>query len=194
MTELEKKQNGEIYDARDRKLRELQNKAKDLMREYNSLPVGDIEERIRVLKLMIGRLGKNARVNQPFYIDYGKNITIGDNSFINLNCTLLDTGKISIGKNTLIGPDVRIYTAVHAKDGYERFWEEEDGTMAIKTWAEPVSIGDYVWIGGGAIILPGVTIGNNAVIGAGAVVKESVPDRAIACGNPCTIKMMNKER
>lgn len=194
MTELEKKQNGEIYDARDRKLRELQNKAKDLMREYNSLPAGDIEERIRVLKLMIGRLGKNARVNQPFYIDYGKNITIGDNSFINLNCTLLDTGKISIGKNTLIGPDVRIYTAVHAKDGYERFWEEEDGTMAIKTWAEPVSIGDYVWIGGGAIILPGVTIGDNAVIGAGAVVKESVPDRAIACGNPCTIKMMNKER
>lgn len=194
MTELEKKQNGEIYDARDRKLRELQNKAKDLMREYNSLPAGDIEERIRVLKLMIGRLGKNVRVNQPFYIDYGKNITIGDNSFINLNCTLLDTGKISIGKNTLIGPDVRIYTAVHAKDGYERFWEEEDGTMAIKTWTEPVSIGDYVWIGGGAIILPGVTIGNNAVIGAGAVVKESVPDRAIACGNPCTIKMMNKER
>lgn len=194
LTELEKKQSGEIYDARDLKLRELQNRAKDLMREYNNIPAGDTGERSRVLELMIGSLGKNARINQPFYIDYGKNITIGDNSFINLNCTLLDTGTITIGKNTLIGPDVRIYTAVHAKEWYDRFWEEPDRTMAVKTWTKPVHIGDYVWIGGGAIILPGVSIGNYAVIGAGAVVRESVPDRAVACGNPCTIKMMLEER
>lgn len=194
LTELEKKQSGEIYDSRDPELRVLQNRAKNLMREYNNIPAGDTDERNRVLKLMICSMGRNARINQPFYIDYGKNITVGDNSFINLNCTLLDTGVITIGKNTLIGPDVKIYTAVHAKDGYDRFGEEPDGTTAVKTWAEPVHIGDYVWIGGGAIILPGVSIGNYAVIGAGAVVKESVPDRAVACGNPCTIKMMLDER
>ena len=190
MTEYEKKQNGEIYDARDPELRAQQNRAKDLMREYNAIPAADNEERKRVLKLLIGHFGENSRVNQPFYVDYGNNISLGDNSLINLNCTLLDTGEITIGNNTLIGPDVKIYTATHPKNGTERFWNE-DGVMAVKTMTAPVRIGDYVWIGGGAVILPGVTIGNNAVIGAGSVVTSSVPDNAIACGNPCTVKSYN---
>ena len=179
MTELEKKQSGEIYDARDRELRVLQNKAKDLMKEYNALPAGNAEERGHILKQLLGSIGKNARVNQPFYVDYGNNIFLGDNSFINLNCTLLDTGKITIGKNTLVGPDVKIYTAVHAKEAGERFWEDENGAAYVKTWTQPVHIGDYVWIGGGAIILPGLTIGNYAVIGAGSVVIEW---HRIGCG------------
>ena len=119
------------------------------------------------------------------------NIHLGNNSFINMHCTLLDTAPITIGECTMIGPDVKIYTAVHALDGSERFWQAPDGIAAVKTQARPVHIGDYVWIGGGSIILPGVTIGNNVVIGAGSVVTESIPDNAIACGNPCKILKWN---
>ena len=136
-------------------------------------------------------MGKNARVNQPVYVDYGYNIQLADNSFINMHCTLLDTAPIIIGENTLIGPDVKIYTAVHALDGAERFWLEEDGTAAVKTQAAPVKIGSFTWIGGGSVILPGVTIGDNAVIGAGSVVTQSIPDNAVACGNPCKIRKWN---
>ena len=188
MTEFEKKQSGKIYDARDSELRSLQYRAKDLMREYNRIPAANENEKKRVLDMLVGAAGKNVRVNQPFYVDYGSNIFIGDNSFINLNCTLLDTGKTTIGKNTLIGPDVKIYTAVHAKETSERFWEEDDGAVYVKTWTQPVRIGDGVWIGGGAILLPGVTIGDHAVIGAGSVVTESIPAGAVACGNPCKVK------
>ena len=88
----------------------------------------------------------------------------------------------------MIGPDVKIYTAVHAKETSERFWEEDDGAVYVKTWTQPVRIGDGVWIGGGAILLPGVTIGDHAVIGAGSVVTESIPAGAVACGNPCKVK------
>lgn len=191
MTEFEKKQSGRIYDARDMELRKQQNHAKDLMRQYNSLPAGNIEGRILVLQELFGTFGNNARVNQPVYVDYGYNIHLGNNSFINIHCTLLDTAPITIGECTMIGPDVKIYTAVHALDGSERFWQEPDGIAAVKTQARPVHIGDYVWIGGGSIILPGVTIGNDVVIGAGSVVTESIPDNAIACGNPCKILKWN---
>lgn len=191
MTEYEKKQSGEAYDARDPELRAQQNRAKDLMREYNNISAADNDERIRVLKLLIKCLGENSRINQPFYVDYGNNISLGSNSLINLNCTLLDTCEITIGNNTLIGPDVKIYTATHPKNGAERFWRE-DSVMAVKTMTAPVRIGDYAWIGGGTVILPGVTIGNNTVIGAGSVVTASIPDNAIAFGNPCTIKTYNE--
>ncbi len=191
MTELEKKQNGEIYDARDPQLRKQQNYAKNLMRQYNCLPAENMEERVRVLKKLFGALGKNARVNQPIYVDYGYNIHLGNNSFLNMHCTLLDTAPIVIGECTMVGPDVKIYTAVHALDGADRFWQEPDGIAAVKTKTQPVYIGSYTWIGGGSIILPGVTIGDNVVIGAGSVVTESIPDNAIACGNPCQIRKWN---
>lgn len=191
MTEFEKKQNGQIYDARDPELRKQQNRAKNLMRQYNGIPAENIVERAHVLSELFGTFGKNARVNQPIYVDYGYNIHLADNSFINMHCTLLDTASIVIGENTMIGPDVKIYTAVHALDGADRFWLEADGTTAIKTQTAPVKIGSSTWIGGGSIILPGVTIGDNVVIGAGSVVTESIPDNAIACGNPCQIKKWN---
>ena len=191
VTEFEKKQNGQIYDARDAELRKQQNRAKDLMRAYNSLPAENIEGRKRLLSELFGQFGQNARVNQPIYVDFGYNIYLADNSFINMHCTLLDTAPIVIGKNTMLGPDVKIYTATHALNGSERFWLEEDGTAAAKTQTAPVKIGSFTWIGGGSIILPGVTIGDNVVIGAGSVVTESVPDNAIACGNPCRIRKWN---
>lgn len=191
MTEFDKKQNGEIYDARDPQLREQQNRAKNLMRQYNSIPADHAGERARALTKLFGTFGENARVNQPIYVDYGYNIHLGKNSFLNMHCTLLDTAPIVIGECTMVGPDVKIYTAVHALDGAERFFQEPGGIAAVKTKTLPVRIGSYTWIGGGSIILPGVTIGDNVVIGAGSVVTESIPDNAIACGNPCQIRKWN---
>lgn len=191
MNEVEKKQNGAIYDARDPEIRSQYNRGKDWAKTYNSLPATDAQAKDMILRLILGEVGKNVRINQPFSVDYGYNITVGDNCFINMNCTLLDAGPISIGSNTLLGPDVKIYTSQHPLHGAERFWKEPDGTMAVKTWTSPVKIGSYTWIGGGTVILPGVTIGDNVVIGAGSVVTESIPDNAIACGNPCKIKKWN---
>lgn len=113
MTEKEKMLGGEFYDTRDIELRTLSNYAKDLMRIYNSLPAENMELRNQIIHMLFGFCGENARVNQPIWVDYGCNISLGIGSLINMNCTLLDTGKITIGENVLIGPDVKIYTAVH---------------------------------------------------------------------------------
>lgn len=191
MTEVEKKQCGEIYDARDPEIRRQYSRGKDWAKTYNSLPANDAQTKDKILRLFLGYVGNNVRVNQPFSVDYGYNISVGNNSFINMNCTLLDAGPISIGDNTLLGPDVKIYTSQHPLNGAERFWKNPDGTMAVKTWTAPVKIGSYTWIGGGTVILPGVSIGDNVVVGAGSVVTESIPDNAIACGNPCKIKKWN---
>ncbi len=188
MTEKEKMLSGEFYDTRDPELRRLSNHAKDLMRVYNSLPAENMELRNQIIHLLFGFCGENARVNQPIWVDYGCNISLGSNSLINMNCTLLDTGKIVIGKNVLIGPDVKIYTAVHPVLPDERIYTDETGREAIRTKTAPVIIGNNVWIGGGAILLSGVTIGDNTVIGAGSVVTKAIPANAVACGNPCTVK------
>lgn len=191
MTEVEKKQIGEIYDARDLEIRRQYNQGKEWAKTYNSLPAAEADAKERILRFFLHQVGRNVRINQPFFVDYGYNITVGDNSFINMNCTLLDAGPISIGDNTLLGPDVKIYTSQHPLNGAERFWEEDDGAMAVKTWTSPVKIGSYTWIGGGTVILPGVAIGDNVVIGAGSVVTKSIPDNAIACGNPCKVRKWN---
>ncbi len=193
MTEKEKMLSGEFYDTRDPELRRLSNHAKDLMRVYNSLPAENMELRNQIIHLLFGFCGENARVNQPIWVDYGCNISLGSNSLINMNCTLLDTGKIVIGKNVLIGPDVKIYTAVHPVLPDERIYTDETGREAIRTKTAPVIIGNNVWIGGGAILLSGVTIGDNTVIGAGSVVTKAIPANAVACGNPCTVKRILKK-
>lgn len=190
MTEKEKMRSGEFYDTRDSELRRLSGNAKDLMRVYNSLPAENRELRNRILRLLFGFCGENARVNQPVWVDYGCHISLGAGSLINMNCTLLDTGRITIGDNTLLGPDVKIYTAVHPVSADERMYTDACGRLAIRTRTADVTIGSHVWIGGGAVILPGVTIGDNAVIGAGSVVTRSVPANAVACGNPCRVKKL----
>ena len=190
MTEKEKMLCGEFYDTKDLELRGLSSNAKDLMRVYNSLPAENMELRNQIIHLMFGSCGENARVNQPVWVDYGRNIFLGAGSLINMNCTLLDTGRITIGENTLLGPDVKIYTAVHPVSADERICTGETGKTAIRTQTASVTIGNKVWIGGGTVILPGVTIGDNAVIGAGSVVIKSIPANAVACGNPCKIKKL----
>lgn len=190
MTEKEKMLGGAFYDTRDSELRQLSNYAKDLMRVYNSLPAENMELRNQMIRLLFGFCGEDARVNQPIWVDYGCNTSLGAGSLINMNCTLLDTGRITIGDHTLIGPDVKIYTAVRPVSADERIYTDEAGRSAIRTQTAPVVIGNNVWIGGGAIILPGITIGDNTVIGAGSVVTKPIPANAVACGNPCEVKKM----
>lgn len=180
---------GELYDCGDKELLDRWHLAKDLVREYNNTLSEDLENKKRILKELLGNIEENVWITPPFFVDYGNNIYIGDNTEINMNCTFLDDNKIIIGKNGLIAPNVQIYTAFHPTNAIDRFGlPKEDGSFEFcKTRTKPVIIGDNVWIGGGVIILPGVTIGNNVVIGAGSVVTKDIPDNKIAYGNPCRI-------
>lgn len=194
MTEQEKMLAGYLYDCGDKELLSQWHKAKDLVRDYNRTDSANTAEKERILNELLGGRGKNLWITAPFYVDYGNNIYFGDNCEVNMNCTFLDDNKIIIGHNALIAPNVQIYTAFHPTNASERFANsKEDGSFAFcKTQTAPVTIGDNVWIGGGAIIMPGVTIGNNVVIGAGSVVTKDIPDNSIAFGNPCRVRRENK--
>ncbi len=132
-------------------------------------------------------------ITAPFYADYGNNIYFGNNCEVNMNCTFLDDNRIVIGDHALIAPNVQIYTAFHPTSARERFGEpREDGSFAFCIGrTAPVIIGNNVWIGGGAVILPGVTIGDNVVIGAGSVVTRDIPSDSVAVGNPCRVIRKN---
>lgn len=193
MTEREKMLAGKLYDCGDWELLTQWHKAKDLARDYNLCDSKDLEKKDNILKQLLGGRGKNLWITAPFYVDYGNNIYFGNNCEVNMNCTFLDDNKIIIGDNALIAPNVQIYTAFHPTNARDRFGEvKEDGSFEFcKTQTAPVIIGDNVWIGGGAIIMPGVTIGSNVVIGAGSVVCKDIPDDVIAFGNPCRVIRKN---
>ena len=146
---------------------------------YNQILPGQWEELDRVLRSLLGRVGKNAYVEAPFRCDYGWNIEVGDNFYANYNLTILDVGKVTIGNNVQIAPNVSIYTAGHPihpdsrNSGYE--------------YGIPITIGDNVWIGGNSVLLPGVRIGSNSVIGAGSVVSRDIPEWVVAVGSPCRV-------
>ncbi|MBO4433890.1 MAG: sugar O-acetyltransferase [Bacteroidales bacterium] len=180
MTEKDMMLSGQLYSAEDLQLLRELNATKDVIYLYNSLVPSQTEERLAILKGLLGHIGDDSIIiNQPFYCDYGKQISVGRHFFANFNFTVLDEAKVTIGDNCFIGPNVSIYTACHSTDPVERNQRKE--------WAEPVTIGDNVWIGGGAIILPGVTIGKNTTIGAGSVVTKDIPDNVVAAGNPCRV-------
>lgn len=185
---------GELYDCGDPELLSRWHEAKDLVLQYNSVKSQDQEAKDRILERLLGGRGKNLWITPPFYVDYGNNIYFGNNCEVNMNCTFLDDNKIIIGDHALIAPNVQIYTAYHPTSAAERFGPlKPDGTFEFcKTQTAPVVIGDHVWIGGGVIILPGVTIGNNVVIGAGSVVTKDIPDNVIAYGNPCKVVRANR--
>lgn len=185
MSEKEKMLRGEFYNTRDKELLEIYKKARKFMDIFNG---NRDDDQSKILNQLFGKVGKGVWVEKPVFCDYGENITIGENTFINFNCTLLDCNKITIGKNVLIGPNVQIYTASHPINSKERINKcNKDGIAPYKTFAKPVSIGNNVWIGGNVCILPGVTIGSNSVIGAGSVVTKSIPENVVAVGNPCKI-------
>lgn len=189
MTEREKMLAGELYDGGDSELMEQWHKGKRLVLAYNTTDSADLKEKDDILNQLLGSRGKNLWITAPFYVDYGNNIHFGNNCELNMNCTFLDDNIISIGDNALIAPNVQIYTAFHPTNAVERFGEtKEDGTFEFcKTQTAPVKIGDNVWIGGGVIIMPGVTIGDNVVIGAGSVVTKDIPSDKIAYGSPCRV-------
>ncbi len=193
MTEKEKMLAGQLYDCGDKELLKQWHKAKNLTREYNNLNSEDTEKKQSILKALLGGMGDSAWIAPPFFVDYGENIYLGSNCEINMNCVFLDCNTITIGNNTLIAPGVHIYTVFHPTNAKERFSEpRDDGSFSFcKSLTAPVSIGNNVWIGGGAIIMPGVCIGDNVVIGAGSVVTKSIPRDWVAYGNPCKIQRPN---
>lgn len=193
MTEREKMLAGQLYDCGDPELLAQWHKAKDLIRDYNQTDSADARTKDRILGELLGGKGKNLWITAPFYADYGNNIYFGNNCEVNMNCTFLDDNRILIGDNALIAPNVQIYTAFHPTSAAKRFGPpREDGSFAFcKTQTAPVIIGDNVWIGGGAILLPGVTIGSNTVIGAGSVVTKDIPSNVVALGNPCRVIRKN---
>ena len=177
MTEKEKMLAGHIYDACNPEiLRELFT-TQDAVFEYNQIRPTDHALRTEKIKQILGKTGERVIVNQPFHCDYGSNISVGEDFFANFNLTVLDEAPVTIGDNCFIGPNVGLYTACHPTDPVARNSRQE--------WAEPITIGHNVWIGGGVTVLPGVTIGNNVTIGAGSVVAKDIPSNCVAVGNPC---------
>lgn len=188
MTEKEKMLAGEVYDAGDPELLSRWHLAKKLMKEYNGADTTDKELLDGILEQLLGSKGKNVWISQPFFVDYGENIHIGNNCEINMNCVFLDCNKIVIGDNSGIGPNVQIYAVTHPINPAERLSTSEDGSFSFwKGLTAPVIIGSNVWIGGGSVILPGVTIGDNSVIGAGSVVTKPIPANSLVVGNPARI-------
>ena len=179
MTEREKSLAGELYSAKDPELRALHLRAKKLFGKYNSTNPANEKKLNKIIKQLIGSTGNNIHVQPPFYCDYGCNITVGENFFANYGCVILDVNKVTIGKNCMLAPCVKIFSATHPVDAATRTSGLELGL--------PVTIGDNCWIGGGAIINPGVSIGNNVVVASGAVVTKSFGDNVLIGGCPAKI-------
>lgn len=178
-TEKEKMLNGELYNAADPQLLRERLKARMLTRLYNQTLETEENKRTELLQELFGSTEKNLYIEPTFRCDYGYNIHVGENFYANFDCVFLDVCEIRIGDNCFIAPGVHIYTATHPLNPTERISGVEYGL--------PVKIGDNVWIGGRAIINPGVTIGNNVVIASGAVVTRDVPDNVVVGGNPAKI-------
>ena len=185
-TEKEKMLAGELYDALDAQLSEERTKARLLIKQLNETAEDAVEERTRILRELIPGAGEGLWLQPPFYCDYGSNMSVGDKVFFNFNCVVLDVAQVTIGSRTLFGPNVQIYTATHPINYRERASGLE--------YAKPIRIGDDVWVGGSAVICPGVTIGDRSVIGAGSVVTRDIPSDVFAAGNPCrVVRELEKE-
>ena len=169
---------GELYDPLDPDLVAALARARDLCQTLNATTETQQDERRRILRELFDTGGDTVWMQPPFFCDYGSNIELGERVFFNVNCIVLDVCRVRIGSFSLFGPAVQIYTPMHPFDAAQRRKEE---------FGKPVTIGDDVWVGGGAIILPGVTIGSRTVIGAGSVVTRDVPEGVFAAGNPCRV-------
>lgn len=178
---------GEIYNPNyDEELIKERTLAQDLCFEYNNLKPSLLEERKEVIERIIGQIKGDFLIEQPFVCDYGYNIEIGDKFYSNHGLTILDGGKVKFGDNVFIGPNCSFYTAGHPLN-YEM---RNKGLEYVK----PIVVGDNVWFGGNVVVVPGVTIGSNVVIGAGSVVTKDIPSNVVAVGNPCcVIKTLKKE-
>lgn len=179
MTEYQKMISGNLYDPSDNELVQLRRNARILTEQFNATSVLKINERIASIKSLFGSSGTNINIEPDFHCDYGINIHVGENFYANFGCVILDVAKVVIGDNCLIAPQVGIYTATHPIDPVERNQGLELG--------KSITIGNNCWIGGRAVINPGVTLGNNVVVGSGAVVTKSFGDNIVIGGNPAKI-------
>ncbi len=179
-TEKEKAQEGLLYDANyDAELLAERTVCKEICFAYNQLPPSKSKERDKLLRGLLGKTGRAFLIEPPFQCDYGYNIEIGENFYMNVNGVILDGAKVTFGDNVFVAPNCGFYTAGHPLDYARRNQGLE--------YAYPITIGNNVWIGAGVSVLPGVTIGDNVVIGAGSVVTKNIPSNVVAVGNPCRI-------
>lgn len=178
-SEKEKMLSGELYDPTDPTLVADRNRVRNLTRRYKETKPDDHTNRQALIDELFGSVGDECQMEPPFRCDYGYNIHIGENFYANFDCVILDAGRVEIGRNCMIAPGAHIYTATHPLDAAERIKGLE--------YAKPVTVGDNVWIGGQAVINPGVTVGDDTVIGSGAVVTEDVPSGVVVQGNPATV-------
>lgn len=179
MSDKEKMMAGEPYQPYTPELMADRKRTRALTRTFNATTEDEMDSRELILRALFGAVEGRIEVEPPFRCDYGYNIFAGDGLFINFDCVILDICPVRFGKNVLLGPGVHIYAVNHPMGAEERATGIEQG--------KPVTIGDDVWIGGRAVICPGVTIGDGAVIGAGAVVTKDIPARVFAAGNPCRV-------
>jgi maltose O-acetyltransferase len=175
-TEKEKMLAGDLYDASDPELVAERERARELTRRFNETGPSAGETRRRLLRELFGSSGEDVSVEPSFRCDYGYNVHVGDGFYANFDCVVLDVRPVRIGRNCLVGPGVHVYTATHPVDAARRIEGPEYG--------KPVTVGEDVWIGGRAVINPGVTVGDRAVIASGAVVTSDVPDDVVVRGNP----------
>ncbi len=177
-SEREKMLAGELYNPLDPELTQARDRARNLCQDLNATREADQAERRRILQSLFGAGGDDVWMQPPFFCDYGSNIRLGKKCFFNFNCIVLDVCEVTIGDHTLFGPAVQIYTATHPMNAELRRQQES---------GKPITIGSDVWVGGGAIICPGVKVGSRAVIGAGSVVTRDIPEGVFAAGNPCRV-------
>ncbi len=179
MTEKEKMLTGQLYNAGDPVLSAEREKTRLLVQRINNLNENHKKERIKLMYELLDKSGNDLWIEPPFFCDYGYNIHLGNNVYMNYNCCILDAMEVNIGNNTMLGPSVQVYTSTHPMDIKTR--------SEMLEYAKPIHIGNDVWIGGGAIICPGVRIGNGVVVGAGAVVTKDIPDHVFVAGNPAKL-------
>jgi maltose O-acetyltransferase len=170
---------GELYDAADPELVEMRRHCRALLFAYNQTQDDEKDRRHGLLKGLLGAVGPQVDIQPPFFLDYGAHLFLGDQVFMNFNCVILDVNTVHIGEHTMLGPAVQIYTATHPLLAAERIKGPERGL--------PIRIGKNCWLGGGVIVQPGITIGDNTTIGAGSVVTKDLPANVFAAGNPCRI-------
>ncbi|MCS0655308.1 sugar O-acetyltransferase [Cytobacillus firmus] len=178
-TEKEKMLAGEMYDPADPVLLKEREEARRKVRMYNQTLETEGEKRIKLLKELLGSTGENVYMEPNIRFDYGYNTHVGENFFANFDCTILDVCEVRFGDNCMLAPGVHIYTATHPLHPAER--------NSSREYAKPITIGNNVWVGGSAVINPGVTIGDNAVIASGAVVTKDVPENVVVGGNPAKV-------
>ena len=176
-SERDKMLNGEPYDAGDPLLLAARFEARRLTRRLAEIDPGDRDARTALLRSLLGAVGEGSWVEAPFYCDYGTQIRLGARVFVNMACVFLDAAPITLGDDVQVGPAVQLLTSDHPRDARER-------AAGIES-ARPITIGARAWLGGGVIVLPGLEIGADAVIGAGSVVTRSIADGVVAAGDPC---------